>query len=1203
MSSKKRPGDGGKGWEFDSFDDGSLKIVGEVLIKKFGTFLDDYASQLRDIEDAVDVKMGDAWDFNVDPIRLLVEPVEQATLLELVKTDNKVLNKVLIALAAICLEVKRLKSEAETKFYDPLLMYGDRDPASLDEGEAQIQLGRLLPTLQELSCFVKRCYELVRNIMHQLASLHLAPVRGTGESVMGVAGVHFRIVYEHLGMLLSVLLTLDEIIASNIVLKDHWSQYKRMMKSVHSQASRFGVEDQELRPFEKLMQRLEGELMDGLILANCLEQPFDEGHILVSANPTLMEEFLINMKAIFAYLEARIGENNEMEQRFQFLSLCLLFTLHFQVWRTADKKFFLQVFNMYKKLPAIHLCANIVWFPNDFLLRAIPSLMKVVDKKHINALNASRTQWLTSNGQNLTRDAHNYYLQVTQWAVRMENTLRRGNSLAEDLSNRAVVFITGLLYAYQLSHHVRTVMNLHVRLQKPMNKSSVLALCRMVELMKTVQFTFHRHSMYVAESITQIIQHYNFNLLTIIGAAKKRVTSDKRYSDRRLDVLAAVTLLQTMLNGPGTSERLVVAQLAMSVMLQMKLLKDDELAMLMDRIRKMEALVELQTWLSHASDCSFLYWHRAIVPVYLNHIFENPEDAPRLHYMFAALRDCGLPLRHAVQEEQPDFLLREFEKWVEGLMETHIIRSLCTSIETDLRLHIHSKFGLQLDSRNPFRVGHKDLSALLHVKPIRFFDTFFDICAHVTHYLDTTFYNLTTVALHDWKTYSEMRHLAEQKYNLRMAEPHLPSQTLEQGLDVLEIMRNIHVFVARYNYNLNNQIFVERSSNNKHLNTISIRHIANSIRTHGIGIMNTTVNFTYQFLRKKFFLFSQFLMDEQIKARLFKDIRFFKENRQQLDQQYPFDRAEKFNKGIRKLGLSADGHSYLDQFRLMITEIGNAMGYIRMIRSGGLHCCSNAIRFVPDLEDIVSFEEMVSAEGLSGESKTAAKNLDLCVETLAKNFAEGTEYLKMLVDVFASSFRDQKNKHLKNFHIIVPPLTLNYVEYMMSAKEKMNRKNKSGAAFTDDGFAMGVAYILKLLDQYAGFDSLHWFQSVKAKYRREKTELRASRQRGRDDDKLQQTMSFTVKRLDQCEQEFDLLFYSLSSARIFFRADKTAAEENEEKDEKGEKPAGDAASNPPASSADAPPEATPSGPPEPPPSGGPAPPPPPPPPPLPPGLL
>lgn len=79
-------------------------------------------------------------------------------------------------------------------------------------------------------------------------------------------------------------------------------------------------------------------------------------------------------------------------------------------------------------------------------------------------------------------------------------------------------------------------------------------------------------------------------------------------------------------------------------------------------------------------------------------------------------------------------------------------------------------------------------------------------------------------------------------------------------------MRNIHVFVSRYLYNLNNQvrlghtarsfapraaqsesdafqqIFIEKASNNKHLNTINIQHVANSIRTHGTGIMNTTVS-------------------------------------------------------------------------------------------------------------------------------------------------------------------------------------------------------------------------------------------------------------------------------------------------------------------------------------------------------------------------
>ena len=48
--------------------------------------------------------------------------------------------------------------------------------------------------------------------------------------------------------------------------------------------------------------------------------------------------------------------------------------------------------------------------------------------------------------------------------------------------------------------------------------------------------------------------------------------------------------------------------------------------------------------------------------------------------------------------------------------------------------------------------------------PLRFFNKAIDIKTVVTHYLDTTFYNLTTVALHDWKSYGLMRNLATQKY-------------------------------------------------------------------------------------------------------------------------------------------------------------------------------------------------------------------------------------------------------------------------------------------------------------------------------------------------------------------------------------------------------------------------------------------------------
>lgn len=193
-------------------------------------------------------------------------------------------------------------------------------------------------------------------------------------------------------------------------------------------------------------------------------------------------------------------------------------------------------------------------------------------------------------------------------------------------------------------------------------------------------------------------------------------------------------------------------------------------------------------------------------------------------------------------------------------MNELIVAKLCGYVETKLRLDVHMNLQiLPVANSDPFEpsaagqsrnLSVSDMRRMLALKPFAVLDAragdgtverYLSIQEHVSAYLSQMFYNLTTISMHDWRTYGQMRYLARQKFQLDTVEDHLPTQTLEQGLDVLEIMRNIHLFVSNYLYNLNNQIFIEKNSNNKHLNTINIRHIANSLRTHGIGIINTTV--------------------------------------------------------------------------------------------------------------------------------------------------------------------------------------------------------------------------------------------------------------------------------------------------------------------------------------------------------------------------
>ncbi len=74
------------------------------------------------------------------------------------------------------------------------------------------------------------------------------------------------------------------------------------------------------------------------------------------------------------------------------------------------------------------------------------------------------------------------------------------------------------------------------------------------------------------------------------------------------------------------------------------------------------------------------------------------------------------------------------------------------------------------------------------------------------------------------------------------------------------------------------------------------------------------INFIYKYLTKLFLMISEFLSDDYISNPLLIEAKWFKKNKESLNQRYPYANAMKISKLVSKLG-KVDGQTYLDKLR------------------------------------------------------------------------------------------------------------------------------------------------------------------------------------------------------------------------------------------------------------------------------------------------
>jgi WASH complex subunit 7 len=92
----------------------------------------------------------------------------------------------------------------------------------------------------------------------------------------------------------------------------------------------------------------------------------------------------------------------------------------------------------------------------------------------------------------------------------------------------------------------------------------------------------------------------------------------------------------------------------------------------------------------------------------------------------------------------------------------------------------------------------------------------------------------------------------------------------------------------------------------------------------------------------------------------------------------------------------------------------------------------------------------------------------------------------MMIKTF-SKIVTKDNKHLKLFYLIVPALSINYVEYVSRGKEQINKKLSSKAFLYDDGFVLGLSYFITLLKQNDHYRTMHWENAADVYFSESKT--------------------------------------------------------------------------------------------------------------------
>lgn len=930
------------------------KTPQEEVLEEFRESEKNFESKLKEFQRRTNEDVIDVWETRNLKNQITVDINNEEYLpgvFDLINLEeDNILRKILSTLSALTMEIKSLTRNIGKKIYDPLICWGDNgslDEEGENEGECLMEISRMMTLFKDIYDLVKMLSPITKNMLYQINAMLRKKTVMYDKVFKRIVFTHF---FDMLGEALTVLVSLDVIVTENKNFIAYWNMYNRMFIKCRDNPGPYGATKKNIRYLEKFCRRLTTKILTKQLfleynkdLATAIaEELGKEG---ISKNKEFYEKYneYLNNKIRVIEEELHLKENSHKPL------LCLL--TNYALMRALfpkkeESKLYKKIWKLQKICPLIVVYNNLTLNVGNFLSVVCPLKKKpTLDPKSVSQFLVDTLQRFDAN---FIAFVNNTFMKVVTWIIevngRLFSSLEEGDRMQEIVERRARIIIRGINMAYEIKRTVKQLLFLHQAFGKNLEQDLLNGILQCVEMLKSMEETIEKKSTRL-NNYTFIMEKVFVDKIIQKLKASQALLRRERQDPATSCILAALKMaLRILKDGFGSCRETIflhcmdfLAHSSKTVFKKEDFAEIEEMIIMARKIRDWKFLIQKST------RCTFLYWVRSLVPTIFKHIFKKFHRFKRIRYICQALHDPIKMLRNIKHLESPNIAIHNYKKYITSTFDTVIVQSLCSMIEKDLRIQIHSILVPKLKQQNPLDEAVYDYMNFLNIDDIILFENRINLKVKVSQYLSKKFYEMTALTPLDWKTYEHIRVLAKETYGLEIMETHLPSKTTDQNIDILTLVRNIHKYCSMYHYNLHTQVFVERAGETKQIKTVGIGQMVQSLRTHGFGFLNSAINSIYKYKIKLVSMVSEFLHDEYINSPLLIEAREFKRD---PSDKYSYLKAQNMGKTLKSLG-QVEGKSYLDKFREVITMIGNSLGYVRLIRTAAIKDSSSMIKFIP----------------------------------------------------------------------------------------------------------------------------------------------------------------------------------------------------------------------------------------------------------------